>query len=378
MTNADWIALAVVGIGSLLGWRKGLIAGALSLAGIVVGAVAGARLAPHLLSGGERSPYTPLIALGGAFLAASVLEGVGSMAGSALRRGLRIPPLRALDSAGGFLLGACAGLAVVWVVGAVALQLPGQTRLREGAQESLVLQELNMLVPPRRALRALGRVDPFPTISGPAAPVEPPDPALLAAPGVRRAAPGVLRVLGTACGLNVVGSGWVARKGLVVTAAHVVAGQEDTHVTTYDGKQRHDATVVSFDPRNDVAVLSVPGLKARPLESVEPTPGTAVAILGFPGDRGFKVTPGRIGRTTRVVSQDAYGKGPVLRIITAVRGEIRHGNSGGPAVNADGEVLSTVFGARPDKESGFGIPDEVVRTAIFLAGDPVDTGSCTG
>jgi S1-C subfamily serine protease len=378
VTTVDWVALGFVGLAALFGWRKGLIGGALSLLGVVAGAVIGARLAPHLLSNGERSPYTPLVALAGAFLLASVLEGVGSMAGSAFRRMLRIPPLRALDSAGGVLLGAAAGLAIVWVLGAVALQLPGQTELRRGAQRSTVLRELNALVPPREMLRALARVDPFPNIAGPEAPVEGGDPALLRSPGVRRAEPSVVRVLGTACGLSVVGSGWVARDGVVVTAAHVVAGQDDTHIVAGSGGGSLDATPIAYDTRNDIAVLRVPGLRARPLPLGQTTAGQPVAILGFPQNGPFTARPGRLGRTARVVSRDAYGKGPTLRTMTAIRGDIRHGNSGGPAVDEAGAVVATVFAAKLGGGAGYGVPSDVVRDTIRSASGEVDTGECTG
>lgn len=379
MTTVDWAALAVVAFGALLGWRRGLVAGTLALAGVVVGAIMGARIAPHLLSGGEASPYTPLVALAGAFLLASVLEGALSMVGSAIRRSmLVIPPLRALDSAGGVLLGATAGLAVVWVLGAVALHLPGQTSLRQGVQESRVLREVNELVPPRDVLRALARVDPFPAIAGPKAPVQAPDPSVLKRPEIRRAAPSVVRVLGTACGLNVAGTGWVARRGLVVTAAHVVAGQRDTHIVTYDGKETLDATVVAFDPRNDVAVLRVARLRSRALPLADPTPGTSVAIVGYPENGPLTSTAGRIGRTTSVLTKDAYGKGPVLRPITVVRGLVRHGNSGGPALDPRGAVQTTVFAAKVGEEAGYGVPDDIVRKALDGAAGSVDTGSCTG
>src|SRR2546423_2522790 len=104
MTRIDWFALAFVALMALYGLRKGLIASALSAAGVIGGALVGARLAPHLLSGGSRSPYTPVAALGGAVVLAIVLEAVASLAGSTLRSGLRLPPIRALDSAGGVLL----------------------------------------------------------------------------------------------------------------------------------------------------------------------------------------------------------------------------------------------------------------------------------
>src|SRR5918994_6272299 len=101
MTRADWAALAFVGVAALLGLRKGLVGSALSLAGIAAGAVIGARVAPSLLAGDE-SPYTPLVALGGAAVGAVVLETVGTLVANSVRRSLRlVPPLRTLDAVGG-------------------------------------------------------------------------------------------------------------------------------------------------------------------------------------------------------------------------------------------------------------------------------------
>src|SRR5215210_2427611 len=176
MTRLDWIVLAVVVLAALLGLWQGFVISALSAVGVIVGGVIGARLAPHLLREGSESPYTPLIALAGAATFAVLFEVFGSSLGGAIRRRLPEGPLRTADSAGGFALGALAGLALVWIAGAVALQLPGQVDLRKRVQQSAVLRELNELVPPRRVLRALARVDPFPSITGPVPPVGPPDP----------------------------------------------------------------------------------------------------------------------------------------------------------------------------------------------------------
>ena len=377
MTRVDWFALGFVALMALLGFRKGLIASALSAAGVIGGAIVGARLAPHLFSGGSRSPYTPVAALAGALVLAIGLEAVGSLAGATLRSGLRLPPLRALDSVGGFALGAAAGLAIVWVLGAAALLLPGQTSLRRSAQRSLVVRRLDAIAPPRRLLEALARVDPFPSIEGPIAGVAPPDPRLLGAAGVREAAPSVVRVVGTACGLAVEGSGWVGRPGLVVTAAHVVAGEHDTAVQPFGSGPALPATPVAVDARNDVAVLRVPGLRVRPLPLVDPRPGTAVALLGYPGDGPFAAKPGRIGRTATVLSQDAYGHGPVSREITSVRGVVRHGDSGGPAVDARGRVQTTLFAARVGSSGGYGVPSSAVRRVLANARGPVSTGPCS-
>jgi S1-C subfamily serine protease len=377
VTRVDWIALVVVAVAAVIGLRKGLVGSALSLVGIVAGAMLGARVAPALLSGGSRSPWTPLVALGGACVGAIALETVGAIVGRAVRGALVVPPLRALDSVAGAALGGLAGLALVWVVGAGALLVPGQTALRRGAQSSFVLQSLNGVVPPRRLLSALARVDPFPHIAVPPGRVAVPDPAVLRDPAVRRAAPSVVRVLGTACGLGVAGSGWVAAPGLVVTAAHVVAGQDDTTVQAAGLGPHLGARAVVFDAKNDVAILRVAGLTARALRLVDPQSGHAVAILGFPGNGAFSSTAGRIGRTATVLSRDAYGHGPVGRTITSVRGAVRHGNSGGPAVDRNGAVEATVFASRLDGKSGFGVPSDLVRSALAKAGSPVSTGECS-
>jgi S1-C subfamily serine protease len=371
----DWALLAFVALTAFVGLRSGLLASALTAAGVFAGTVLGARLAPHLLPDGSRSPYTPLVALAGASLLAIMLASAGSLAGASLRQALRFRPLRALDSAGGLVLGALAGIAIVWVAAAVALHLPGQTELRQAAQRSLVARELNEVAPPRRLLDVLARVDPFPAIAGPVAPIAAPDSRVIRDPNVRSTARGVVRVSGTACGLGIAGSGWIAAPELVVTAAHVVAGQDDTRVQA-PGSEPRRAVAVAFDTRNDVAVLRVAGLDGPVLRLGRPDPGEPVAILGYPEDGPLSATPGRVGPTVLVLSDDAYGRGPVRRTVTAIRGDVRHGHSGGPAVDAGGAVATTVFAAARRGDRGFGVPDGPVREALAQARGPVPTGPC--
>jgi len=376
VTRVDWIAIAVVAVAAFLGFRKGLVASALSLAGVVVGAYLGARLAPHVLPGGN-SPFTPLVGLGGAAVGAVFLEMIGTMAGSSLRGTLRVPPLRLLDSLGGFAVGSAAGLALVWIAGAVALHFPGQREGRRAVQQSLVLTELNRLVPPSRIMEAIERVDPIPSIRGPALPLQRPDPEVLQQPGVGQAAPSVVRVLGTACGLAVSGSGWVAQPQLVVTAAHVVAGQRDTTIELGAGSgQRLRARTVVYDTKNDIAVLRVRGLRARPLATSDPDSGEQVAVLGYPENGPFTATPGVLGNTTSVIAEDSYGRGPIRRTVTSLRANVKHGNSGGPAVNQDGQVEATIFAARVGSRGGYAVPSEIVRQALDRARRPVSTGDC--
>jgi len=374
VTVVDWLAVAFVVLAALGGAAQGFVWSGLSLAGLVAGAIIGGRLAPVLLTGGSSSPYAPVFAVVGAITLAVLFEVVGSSLGAAVRSRER-RNLRAVDSVFGVLAGALVGLVAVWVLGAMALQLPGQAQLRRSVQRSVVLQRLNEIVPPRTILNALGRIDPFQSLAGPPVPTRPPDPRVSRQPGIRAAAPSVVRVLGTACGLGVEGSGWVVAPGVVVTAAHVVAGEQDTTVTTLAGRTLQ-AQAIAYDTRNDIAILRAPGLTARPLRFVDPTRNASVAIVGYPHDGPLDAVPGRIGTTANVLSEDSYGHGPVTRTVTSLSGAVRHGNSGGPAVDAAGAVQATVFAARANGSGGYGVPAAIVRQALASARGPVSTGPC--
>jgi Trypsin-like peptidase domain/Colicin V production protein len=380
VTPIDWIIVGFTVLMAVWGFAQGLIVGALSLAGFAGGAILGARLAPALLEEGSRSPYAPLVALVGALLLGGILASGLEILGIHLRGRLG-DRLGVLDGAGGAVLVAFLGLGLVWMLGAVALHTPGARELREPIQRSAILQELNAVLPPSGpVLRALARFDPFPRIQGPAPDVRPPDAAIARDPQVRAAGRSVVRVLGTACGLGVQGSGWVARQGVVVTNAHVVAGTDDTSVQVGGQGPRIDAGAIWFDSRNDLAVLRAPGLGATPALGINEgaRPGTSGAVLGFPGDGPYDVQPGRLGPTSTVITQDAYGRGPVRRRITTLRGLVRSGSSGGPMVDGNGRVLGTIFAATVGGggESGFAVPDSVVRRALSRARAPVGTGPC--
>jgi S1-C subfamily serine protease len=382
VTGLDWIILAFVTLLALYGYRQGFVVGALSLAGFIGGGLAGSRIAPLLLEAGSRSPYAPLFALGGALLAGTMLAIGLEHVGRRVRGVMRLPGLGVADGLLGALLSAAIGLCLAWLFGAVALQTPGARELRADIQRSEILRRLNDVMPPSGPiLNALARFDPFPAIRGPQPDVPPPRAAIARDPDVRAAAASVVRVQGTACGLGVEGSGWVAGDRLVVTNAHVVAGQDDTVVRVGGDGPGLEAIPVAFDPTNDVAVLRVPGLNQPPL-ALDPDPerGTAGAILGYPENGPYDVRAARIGSTRTVLSSDAYGRGPVQRRMTSLRGLVRPGNSGGPVVDEDGRVLTTVFAATRDQtpRGGYGVPNDIVEDVLASAGGEVDTGPCAG
>lgn len=379
LTGLDWIIIAFTALMAVWGFGQGLIAGGLALAGFALGAFLGSRLGPVLLSDGSHSPYAPLVALIVALMLGAVFASVLEAAGFHLTR--RLPEeLGVADGVGGAVLVACLGLFLVWIAGAVALQTPGARELREPIQRSEILQRLNAALPPSGPiLQALARFDPLPSIRGPAANVPPPNSRIARDPEVRAAGRSVVRVLGTACGLGVQGSGWVARDGIVVTNAHVVAGQDDTTVQLGGDGPSVDAQAVWYDPQNDLAILRVSGIGGtRPLRlNVDAKPGTSAAVLGFPENGPYDVRPARLGQTATVLTQDSYGRGPVQRTITSLRGLVRHGNSGGPVVDGSGRVVATVFAAATGRgRAGYAVPDSVVRSALDRARGAVDTGPC--
>ncbi|MBA3370751.1 MAG: MarP family serine protease [Thermoleophilaceae bacterium] len=364
---------------ALWGYAQGLIVGALSLAGFMVGALIGSRVGPLLLEEGSRSPFAPLFALVCALLIGGLLAAGLELIGSRVREQIG-DRLGVLDGAGGAILIACLALAIVWIVAAVAVQAPGLGQVRAQVQRSTILRALNGTLPPSGpVLNALARFDPVPEIRGPAPDVRPPNSRIARDPDVRRAGRSVVRILGTACGLGVQGSGWVARDGVVVTNAHVVAGQEDTTVELRDGS-RHDAEAIHYDPDNDLAILRSSGISGTPaleLDASAPE-GTSAAILGFPENGPFTVRAGRLGATQTVSSQDSYGRGPLQRRITSLRGRVRSGNSGGPMVDGRGQVVTTIFAAAvlARERTGFGVPATIVQQALARARSRVSTGPC--
>jgi S1-C subfamily serine protease len=375
VSTVDSVVLAVVALAGLFGLVNGLVRGALSLAGFALGAYLGARVAPDLLR--EGSPYAPLVALGGALLGGTLLQALAGGVGGTLRAGLgAVPGLRALDSLAGLVLGAAGGLVLSWAVGAVLLYLPGQSELRRAVQRSEILARINDEFPPERLLTAIERVDPLGVLPGPEPAVPRPNPALRRDPDVLLASRSVVRVSGVACGLGVEGSGWIAGPGLVVTNAHVVAGVRRPRVDRRDGPAWR-ATVVHFDAENDLALLRVRGLAGRPLPLADPARGVPVALAGYPENGPLEQLPGRLGATRQVFSRDAYGRGPLVRTVTVLRGDVRPGSSGGPALDARGYVRAVVFARNRAGSGGYGIPAGVVRSALARVGSqPVPATPC--
>ena len=265
MGSVDLIVIAWVVMSAVLGARRGLVANVLGLAGFAIGALLGARLAPHLLSGGSQSTWLPMASLIGALIGGSAAQAVTGSVAAMLRGRLLHGPLRLADTAGGFVAGAAFGLAVAWLVAVVALAQP-TLGLRRDVQGSTVLPALLRDVPADEVLHALARFDPLPVLPSIAdRALPPPDPSVLHSIPARRDSRSVVRIEGTACGLDIQGSGWVLRPGIVVTNAHVIAGEQDAQVEAPGGVSL-TGVPIAVDAGNDVALLRVAGLHPPPLQ----------------------------------------------------------------------------------------------------------------
>lgn len=387
MTLIDWLIVAFLLLLALRGYERGFVVGALSLGGFVGGAVIGSRIGPLVLTHGSASPYAPLFGLGGALLLGGLIGAVLERVGS---RGVRVvrwvPGFRLVDGLLGAVLTAAIGLGIVWIAGAALVGSLGTDGLRRDIQRSQILRALDSNLPPSGPiLGALARIDPLPSIAGPPADVAPPTEAILRAPAISHAAAGVVRITGQACGVGIEGSGWVAAPGVVVTNAHVVAGESEPLVQSGGSGAGLSAQLLLFDTHNDLAVLRVEGLSAPILPLArEPAAGTAAAILGFPENGPFDAQPGRLGETSLMATDDAYGR-PVYRNVSSLRGLVRPGNSGGPMVDAAGDVVGTVFATLTDNAAtapgGLAVPNAVLRTDLRIALQrrrTVGSGQCDG
>ncbi|MCB0869733.1 MAG: MarP family serine protease [Solirubrobacterales bacterium] len=379
MTPLDWGIAAFTFFLALWGFRQGLIVGALGLAGLVGGAILGSRLAPVFLDHGSNSPYAPMAALVGAIVIGSITLALAVTLGERVRdSAVRHPFWEVIDGIGGAMLIAAIGLGIVWVLAAAAVYYPSSDGLRRDVQNSLLVGAVNDLMPPSGPLmQALHRIDPVPQFASSPGEIARPDVGTGSEAAVREAANSVVKVSGTCQGFGIMGSGWAVGPDTFVTNAHVVAGQDDTRIETNDG-QSASATPIAYSPRNDIAILRA-DLDVPALPALARAPrGTAAAVIGYPNDGPLTITPARAGQTRLLLGDDAYGSGPFERLMLTLRGSVRHGNSGGPLVDAEGRVLGTVFAATTEGPAGgLAIPNRVLaRISNQATGEEVDTGAC--
>ncbi|WP_121257023.1 MarP family serine protease [Nocardioides ferulae] len=391
MNLLDWLLLVLVSAYALSGYWQGFVTGAFATAGLLLGGLFGVWLAPLAL--GDAAPSL-LVSLGALFiviLSASLGQAVLQYTGARIRDRITWHPARALDAVGGAALSAAAVLLVAWALG-VAIsgsRIDGVTPLVRGSK---VLERVDDVLPAEAGgvLQAFNNVvgaSFFPRYLEPFAPeriveVRPGDEKMLRDPDVAAAQESVLKIRGTnSCGRGIEGSGFLYADDTLMTNAHVVAGVSDPQVEI-DGSLVA-AQVVLYDEDLDVAVLKLEAGDAPflPFDQTAEA-GDPVAVLGYPEDGPFSAVAGRVRAEQRLRSPNIYGEDTIVREVFSLRGVVRPGNSGGPVVSADGDVVGVVFAASvTDSETGYALTAEQVAQSAEtgrLSDAEVSTGGCAG
>ena len=369
------------------GYRRGFWLSLAQYAGLVAGVVVGASLAPVAMNALNLNDPTirSLVAIMILIVLGTIGSSFGFWVGEPIRlRLLARPRSGRADSLGGAIFSAIAVLSVSWFLGLSLARVPSPA-LSTAIQRSAILRSLDALAPRPPAFLAqvqgiIAGVN-FPSaFSG----LEPtpsalPLPASVDTPGIRNAQAETLRVQGFGCGGIVFGSGFPVAPGLVLTNAHVVAG---THGTTVDstGGASFGARVVLFDPERDVAILSVPRLAAPALPQATADSGTQGAAIGYPGGGNEKVSAAVVDGQVRAEGRDIYGQNLVVRSIWIAEADVQPGNSGGPLVNLNGDVVGVIFASSTSNQGrAFALTDAEVQPDIYAAQgqtQPVPVGPC--
>jgi S1-C subfamily serine protease len=362
----------------------------MSFVGVVLGAIAGVMLAPHIVSH-ISSPRGKLFAALFLILALVVVGVVaGVVLGRAVRGAIRNRAVRTVDSVIGVVLQLVVVMVAAWLL-ASPLTSSDQPNLAAATRGSKVLAEVDKYAPewlkavPKR-MSALLRTSGLPDVlqpfgRTPIQAVDAPDASLADSLVVANAKPSVVKIRGVAPGCQKVleGTGFVIAPNRVMSNAHVVAGS-DTVTVEAEG-QTYDATVVSYDPNEDISILDVPNLPQRPLVFADQAAksGTDAVVLGYPGGGDFAATPARVRETIELNGPDIYRTTTVNREVYTIRGTVRQGNSGGPMINRAGQVLGVVFGAAvDDNDTGFVMTANEVSRQLSKIGNTakVPTGAC--
>jgi S1-C subfamily serine protease len=166
----------------------------------------------------------------------------------------------------------------------------------------------------------------------------------------KRSAPGVVQITATSNSVNpfgsesqprALGSGFVFDKaGYIITNYHVIAGARSIQVTFSDNRSI-DARLVGSDPSTDIAVLKVNTTSGAltPLalgDSDAVDVGDSVVAIGNPFGLSRSVTAGIVSAIQRQITAPA---GYAIDHVIQTDAAINHGNSGGPLLNARGEVI---------------------------------------
>jgi S1-C subfamily serine protease len=384
----DVFLIIAIGIASYTGYRFGLAARALSWAGLGVGLIVGVKFVDDIARALQGStPRTRLLAsLAFLLLVALVGQSLGIAVGSLVRRHLPATGgIRLVDRIAGGITGGLAVLVIVWLLIPGLANAPGWTA--RAVRGSAIVRQIDRVAPnPPSSLSTLGRLvgdAPFPEVFRQLTSSDVGSPPTQGFPPAlsNRVSPAVVKVEGRSCDTIQQGSGFVAANGLVVTNAHVVAGERFTTVTV-PSQGRLDALVVAFDPARDLAVLRVRGLTVAPLAIADAQIDETGGVFGYPGGGPEQQASARVAQ--RIVAQgtDIYRSGPTRRDVLVLAAKLFPGNSGGPFVDDKGRVAGVAFAVDPGAAStAYALATDEVTAVLHPVevaggGQLVDTGNC--
>lgn len=388
----DVLALVLIGVAILFGWRSGFVVQALALGGFLAGLALVVVLAP--LISGLVADASFLVRAGAVIVLLGALvfggQAIGSVMGGRIKRRISGGVAGGLDSGGGAVFGFVRGVFLVWLLGGLLGVVP-VSGLSVQAGQSLILRALDSRFPSPVVLAAqLGQLVEsagLPAIFVGAPP--PPDtlPAGVPSPAqaetfVADARASTVRIEATACGNFVTGSGFAINAHHIVTNAHVVAGSDEVWIS-FDGQlERHRAEVVLFDPELDAALLYAPDVRLVPLTlaAAGPERGDQAAALGFPGGGTLRAIPAVVSRELDALGRDIYGANVVERRVIELREDVRPGDSGGPLLTAGGAVAGVTFSeSQSDPQIGYALTADALADTIapaLTSQTPVDTQDC--
>lgn len=386
MDWVDAVVIVVLVLAALHGLRVGAIVQVLSLAGFALGVTVGALLTdvvePHVRTSDAKTVVALALVLGLGIVFGTLGRVIGSWGNVAARRH-RLGPV---DSAAGVGVAVVASLFAVWLV---ANELAGSpvAWLSSAIQGSGVVRAVDDVMPPLPDV--FSRVESFLGTSGfpsvfselEPSPVPVTTPSSAWAQSVAAtAARSTVKVLGQACGYLQEGSAFVVAPGTVVTNAHVVAGEHATDVVV--GGQEYPATPVYFDPTFDLAVLrtTAPLGPALTLDASTASGGTQAAVVGYPEDGPLSVQPAAVAEQLTAQGRNIYDEGTVTRQVYQIDADVEPGNSGGPLVAANGDVIGVVFSrSTVYSDVGYALTSPGVLARVKEAEartSAVGTGSC--
>ena len=367
------------------GHRIGLVARVSSWIGMAAGVLLAARVLPPLLRSMQdaTAPQLLLITVGVLLGLAFIGQALGLLAGARLHANLPGTSIRSVDRVAGAGAGVVGVLVAVWIVAPVMADVPGffATQARTSTLVRLVDERLPDPPDTFESLRRLVGEDQFPRVFDALRPAPdlgpPPTSTNIPQPVVDAVVPSAVKVEGQACRRIQEGSGFVVGPGLVVTNAHVVAGESTTVVQRSDGTDV-SARVVAFDPNRDLAVLAAPDLDRPALPRADIDEGGVGAVFGHPGGQALRAAPFQVGERVTANGTDIYDRSRTSREILILAAALEPGDSGSALIDPQGRVVGVAFAIAPDRP-GVAYALQISELEAVLAGDlsqTVDTGPC--